>query len=180
MYMQVRAPEENTMTIGRGRLQQIIKEEVARLLREAEEGEQSAAEVALGALQSGAYRGFVTAGINRIEAQSKREQAAFLRDQAAAKATEMSLEEEDPSGQADQLEDLAGKVELAAQKSDEESARAAASLEQVAGILGSVGAATAEEPEEAPPDEEEAAPETVTEGALLERWNTLAFGRRRL
>ena len=169
------------MAITQKRLQQIIQEEVARLLREQEEGEQSAAEIALGALQQGAYRGFVTAGINRIEAQSKREQAAFLRDQAAAKASEMSLEEEDPSGQADQLEDLAGKVDLAAQKADEESTRAAASLEQVAGILGAVGALDAEEPEEAEPEEEEAEePEAVTEGALLERWNKLAFGRKLL
>jgi len=168
------------MAITGRRLQQIIQEEVARLLREQEEGEQSAAEVALGALQAGAYRGFVTAGINRIEAQSKRDQAAFLRDQAAAKAAEMRLEEEDPAGQADQLEDLAGKVDLAAQKSEEESDRAAASLEQVAGILGSVGAAPEEEAPEEEGEEEEAPPETVSEGAILERWNRLAFGRKLL
>jgi hypothetical protein len=171
MYMQVRAPEENNMAITRHRLQQIIKEEVALLLREAE-GDDSPTESLLGTVQKAVYDNTRKAAFNRIEADAARAKAAALEGDVGGVAQEYALEDEegDLAPQVEELNSAAAGLEASADSAEASAARAKSSLEQVAGILGAGGA----EAEEAPAEEEEA-PEAET---VTERWNRLAFGRR--
>lgn len=168
------------MAIGRDRLQQIIKEEVARLLREAEEGAQSAAETALGALQSAQYDNALAAAMNRIDGDAARQKADALETELDQLAGELGLEDKDPAGQAAGLRKVADGMGRAAEDATMKSQEAAGALEQVAGVLGAVTGKVrgTEEPEEEEETPEE--PEALAEGALLERWNKLAFGRKLL
>jgi hypothetical protein len=171
------------MAITRQRLQQIIKEEVARLLREAEEGTQSAAETALGALQSAQYDNAVAAAMNRIDGEAAEQKANALESELEGLADELGLEDKDPRGQAAGLRKVAAGLARAADDATMKSGEAAGALEQVAGVLGAVtskvGAGEGEEEEEEAPEEEEE-PAALAEGQLLERWNKLAFGRKLL
>jgi hypothetical protein len=171
------------MAITRQRLQQIIKEEVARLLREADEGTQSAAETALSALQSAQYDNAVAAAMNRIDGDAASQKADALEGDLAALADQLGLEDKDPKGQASGLRKVADGLARASEDATAKSGEAGGALEQVAGVLGAVsgkvgGGEEEEGEEEEEPEAEE--PEALAEGHLLERWNKLAFGRKLL
>ena len=167
------------MAITQKRLQQIIQEEVARLLREADEGEnQSPAETALSALQSAQYDNTVAARMNKIEADAAMSKADALESELAGLAETLGLEDKNPRAQAEELRKLAEGLNRSAEEAETKASEAAAALEQVAGVLGAVTSKVATGGEEAA--EEEPAGEAPEEAPIQERWNKLAFGRKLL
>lgn len=172
MYMQVRAPEENNMAITRHRLQQIIKEEVALLLREQEEegdegGEEPGAaeapeseepegvEGAVGALENAAYEAARKSILGRIESGAAEQKAAALEELKGL--VEKYGIEVDLDSHIAALRKMSSDLSSEADRADSAKQQAEAALDQIGAIIGSVGSAA----------------ETVTE-----RWNRLAFGRR--
>ena len=170
------------MAITQGRLQQIIQEEVARLLREADEAADLPSEKASKIDQLGARTLKLTtdAEIKDAEADFAEKRAQIL--QGAVGEAESENYEADALGYGDAAEEATGAATVARQSAEQARQKAAHNKTVMDTINSALASADVEEEEpegseeEAPPEE----PETVTEGALLERWNKLAFGRKLL
>jgi len=168
------------MAITQRRLQQIIQEEVDFYLREQdEEGEALGAEEeepevaggdeaegvegAVGALENAAFEAERKALLATIEARTAEEKATALESlKALVDKYDLDI---DIDSQIAALQKLASDLASEAQKAGTSADQAQSALEQINAILGGVGQSSAE---------------VTSEGRLLERWNTLAFGRKLL
>jgi hypothetical protein len=168
------------MAITQRRLQQIIQEEVDFYLREQdEEGEALGAEEeepevaggdeaegvegAVGALENAAFEAERKALLATIEARTAEEKATALESlKALVDKYDLDI---DIDSQIAALQKLASDLASEAQKAGTSADQAQSALEQINAILGGVGQSPAE---------------VTSEGRLLERWNTLAFGRKLL
>ena len=168
------------MAITQRRLQQIIQEEVDFYLREqdedgealgAEEEEPEVAggdeaegvEGAVGALENAAFEAERKALLATIEARTAEEKATALESlKALVDKYDLDI---DIDSQIAALQKLASDLASEAQKAGTSADQAQSALEQINAILGGVGQSPAE---------------VTSEGRLLERWNTLAFGRKLL
>jgi len=166
------------MAITQRRLQQIIQEEVDFYLREQdEEGEALGAEEeepevaggdeaegvegAVGALENAAFEAERKALLATIEARTAEEKATALESlKALVDKYDLDI---DIDSQIAALQKLASDLASEAQKAGTSADQAQSALEQINAILGGVGQSPAE---------------VTSEGRLLERWNTLAFGRK--
>lgn len=169
------------MAITQARLQQIIQEEVARLLREADEVEDAPSEKASKIDQLGARTLKLTtdAEIKDAEADFAEKKAEIL--QGAVGEAESENYEADALGYGDAAEEATGAATVARQSAEQARQKASHNKTVMDTISSALASADVEEEpeggeEEAPAEE----PKTVTEGALLERWNKLAFGRKLL
>lgn len=164
------------MAITQKRLQQIIQEEVAFYLREQEGDEPEAAapegegaeeeggeeeapegvEGAVGALENAAYEAERKSIVAAIEAKTAEEKAGALESlKALVDKYDLDVDLESQIGALRKLaSDLASEAQAAGTAADQ----AQSALEQINAILGGVGKAP--------------------EGAIMERWNKLAFGRQ--
>ena len=166
------------MAITQRRLQQIIQEEVDFYLREQdEEGEALGAEEeepevaggdeaegvegAVGALENAAFEAERKALLATIEARTEK---ATALESLKALVDKYDLDI-DIDSQIAALQKLASDLASEAQKAGTSADQAQSALEQINAILGGVGQSPAE---------------VTSEGRLLERWNTLAFGRKLL